>query len=119
MAQDQSSQFATFSKGTIIFFGLIQLVALKYLLQHLQNSGLIEVPAWIPYIDHSNCGLFKPLEYIVTSRKVVTPDGTFPAAGEPVYKPSVNLREVEPLEGNNRTPHTKITAPREARQQPV
>lgn len=96
MAQDQSSQFATFSKGTIIFFGLIQLVALKYLLQHLQNSGLIEVPAWIPYIDHSNCGLFKPLEYIVTSSKVVTPEGTFPAAGEPVYKPSVNLRKLKP-----------------------
>ena len=119
MAQDQSSQFATFSKGTIIFFGLIQLVALKYLLQHLQNAGLIEVPAWIPYIDHSNCGLFKPLEYIVTSRKVITPDGTFPAAGEPVYQPSINPRKIWTLEIINRTPHTKITLYREGRQQRV
>ena len=94
MAQDQSSQFATFSKGTIIFFGLIQIIALKFLLQHLQNAGLIEVPAWIPYIDHSNCGLFKPLEYIVTSRKVSTPDGTFPAAGKPFNWSVVNPRKI-------------------------
>ena len=97
MAQDASSQFATFSKGTIIFFGLVQLVALKFLLQHLQNGGLIEVPAWIPYIDHSNCGLYKPLEYIITSRKVSTPDGTFPAAGESLEHSVVISREDENL----------------------
>lgn len=78
-------QGATFSKTTLAFFAIVQVIGLKFVLQHLQNAGLIEVPSWVPYIDRSNCGHYKPLEYIVTSRKVITPDGTFPAAGEPPF----------------------------------
>ena len=72
---------ASFTKGTILFFSIMQLIALKLLLQRLQDAGIIEVPAWVPYIDHSNCGHIKAFEYVIISRSVVTPEGIFPAAG--------------------------------------
>ena len=78
----QGAPFATFTRGTLIFFAVVQVGALGFLLQHLQTSGFIEVPSWVPFMNRNNCGLYKPLEYIVTSRRVVTPDGTFPAAGQ-------------------------------------
>ena len=87
-----SAPFATFSRGTLIFFAVVQVIGLKWVLQHLQNSGFVEVPPWVPFIDRSNCGLYKPLEYIVTSRKVITPDGTFPAAGEQSFSTAWRFR---------------------------
>jgi len=97
MCQETRYLGGTFSKGTLIFFAVIQVVGLKFVLQHLQKSGFIEVPAWVPYIDRSNCGLYKPLEYIVTSRKVITPDGTFPAASTPPVLLDEALRDMETL----------------------
>lgn len=70
------------SKGALILFAIVQVVAFKFVLQHLQNSGLLEVPSWVPGIDRGNCGHYKPREYIVTSRRVITPEGTFPAASK-------------------------------------
>ncbi len=92
----QGAPFATFSRGTLIFFAVVQVIGLKWVLQHLQNSGFVEVPPWVPFIDRSNCGLYKPLEYIVTSRSVVTADGTFAAAGEQLSCSAWRSEMIEP-----------------------
>lgn len=76
---------ATFSRTVITLFAVLQVFALKLLLQRFQDSGLIELPAWVPFFDKSNCGHVKAFEYVITSRNVITPDGIFPAAGECFY----------------------------------
>jgi hypothetical protein len=71
----------TFSRTVLIIFGVVQIVAIKLLLQRLQDTGLISLPSWVPYIDRPNCGHLRQFEYVLVSRKVVTPEGVIPAAG--------------------------------------
>ena len=73
---------STFSRTAITIFVVLQVFAIKLLLQRFQDSGLIELPSWVPFFDKSNCGHQKAFEYVITSRNVITPDGIFPAAGE-------------------------------------
>lgn len=73
---------STFNKSTIIFFCVLQLFAVKILLERLQDVGLIEVPGWVPFLAaRTNCGHVDEYEYVIVSRSVVTPDGVIPAAG--------------------------------------
>jgi hypothetical protein len=69
------------SRGTILVFVAIQIFALKLLLQRLQDVGIVELPAWVPFLSRENCGHLKEYEYVIVSRNVITPDGLSPAAG--------------------------------------
>ena len=71
----------TFSRVVVVIFLGVQLVAIKFLLQKFQDTGLITLPSWVPFIDKANCGHLREFEYVLVGRKVVTPDGVIPAAG--------------------------------------
>ena len=44
---------AIFSMTTVALCAIVQVIGLTFVLQHLQNAGLIEGPTWVPYIDRS------------------------------------------------------------------
>ena len=71
----------TFSRTVIALFLIVQIVAIKLLVQKFQDTGLISLPSWVPFIDKANCGHLREYEYVLVGRKVVTPDGVVPAAG--------------------------------------
>ena len=73
---------ATFTRTALTIFVVLQVFAAKLLLQRFQDSGLIELPSWVPFFDKSNCGHQKAFEYVITSRNVITPDGILAAAGK-------------------------------------
>lgn len=77
---------AMMTRGTLFVFLAIQIFAAKLLLQRLQDVGVLEIPAWVPFFAHQNCGHLKEYEYVLVSRKIVTPDGIAAAAGE-VHSP--------------------------------